>query len=202
LFFLNFHNQDGSRFGAEILDPSDKIAEDRSHFYGMQSFVFPYMDWLSANEIAQARLEMIDSTQEFRERIDKWAGICYANPDSNKGLDYFRENLKDFLPSMQAKALEVQSLKNAAVLSHNAMQSEIIIGEAPIGKIWLYYKNSGAISEEIYDDLIRLKKAQYPKYEGRWPVFVFASLADNYTDEPLLDINSEVPSVRKTISVD
>ncbi|HMK07389.1 MAG TPA: hypothetical protein VK476_07665, partial [Flavobacterium sp.] len=202
LFFLNFDKNDGGRFGTEICDPCSEMAEDRFNFYGMQSFIFPFMDALSANEIAEARRQLFEPSGEFRKKIDQWAGICYENPDTNEGLDFFRQELLEFLPTMQAKVEESWILKNAGVSSHLSKQSQIIIGEAPIENIWAYYRDSAAISTEVYDDLMRLKKEQFPRFEGRWPVFIYQALGKELGDLSDQTDFGALVSVRKSISVD
>lgn len=202
LFFLSNYYLDGDEMEIDFLNSYDKKAEDKNNFYGEVSYTFPLMDSLSSNELILTRKNLEKTTVEFRAKINEWASICYANPNTNLGLDYFKKELQPFLKSTQNEILENPLLQNTSSLTNKKLESQIIIGEAPIEKIWELYLDSKTIDQDVFDNLMKIKTEQFPKFEGRWPI-VFYKL----TDDALKDINDEiendgVQSVRKSISLD
>jgi hypothetical protein len=160
------------------------------------------MNSLTSNELISTRKELEKTTLEFREKIDEWATICYANPNTNLGLDYFRKNLKPFLESTKNDVLKNPFLKNMSSMTNKNLETQIIIGEAPIEKIWELFLISKTIKQEVYDNLMKIKTEQYPKFEGRWPVVFLKPTDDakNYMNDE--DENDGIKSVRKSISLD
>lgn len=202
LLLLSNYNIDGVDVEVEFLNPIDKKAEDKNNFYGEVSYTFPLMDSLSSTELILTRKNLEKNTVEFRAKINEWASICLANPNTNLGLDYFKKELQPFLKSTQNDILENPLLQNTSSLTNKKLESQIIIGEAPIEKIWKLYLDSETINQDVFDDLMKIKTEQFPKFEGRWPI-VFYKL----TEDALKDINDEtendgVQSVRKSISLD
>ena len=202
LLFLSNYNKEGVEMEIDFLNPIDKKAEDKNNFYGEVSYTFPLMDSLSSTELILTRKNLEKTTVEFRAKINEWVSICLANPNTNLGLDYFKKELQPFLKSTQNDILENPLLQNTSSLTNKKLESQIIIGEAPIEKIWKLYLDSETISQDVFDNLMKIKTEQFPKFEGRWP-FVFYKL----TEDALKDINDEtendgVQSVRKSISLD
>ena len=179
IFFININEEAGDLLEFKINPPNSQEAEDPEYFYWQNSFVFPRITSLSANEITGARIQMEEQTAEFCEKLDQWASICYKDPQSNAGLEFFRENLNDLLPSLKDKALQTQILKTASELSSKKSQSEIIIGQAPIDLIWQIYRDTKCISEEQYDQLTIIREEQSPKFDGRWPVIFYTQILDD-----------------------
>ncbi len=202
LLFLSNYNKEGVEIDIDFLNPTDKKAEDKNNFYGEASYSFPLMDSLSSTELILTRKNLEKTTVEFRQKINEWISICLANPNTNLGLDYFKKELQPFLKSTQNDILENPLLRNTSSLTNKKLESQIIIGEAPIDKIWKLYLDSETISQDVFDNLMKIKTEQFPKFEGRWPI-VFYKL----TEDALKDINDEtendgVQSVRKSISLD
>ena len=152
--------------------------------------------------MSSIRKDLEQTTLEFRAKIDEWATVCYANPNTNLGLEFFRKKLQPFLQATTNGVLENPLLKNASSLTHKNLESQIRIGEAPIQKIWELYLHSNTITQEVYDELMNIKTEQYPKFEGRWPVVFFKPTDD--AEKHLSDAtqNDGVKSVRKSISLD
>ena len=198
IFFINLHKESFDHVELQIHAPENALAENPGNLYGEQGFIFPMMSNMSSNEIFEARNQMEMPTREFRQKIDQWATICYQNRGSNAGLEFFRESLTEFLSTLKDSALESPILKSVSRLTRQKSQTQIIIGEAPVEKIWRIYRDNEAISEEEYNELINIKTEQFPKYEGRWPVMFLTILQD--------DINApsdgEFQSARKSILVD
>lgn len=202
LLFLSNYNIEGVDVEVEFLNPMDEKAEDKNNFYGEVSYTFPLLDSLSSTELISTRKSLEKTTLAFREKINEWASICLANPNTNLGLEHFKKELQPFLKSTQNEILENPLLQNVSSLTNKKLESQIIIGEAPIEKIWKHYLDSKTISQDIYDDLMKVKTEQFPRYEGRWPI-VFYKL----TEEAKKDFNADaenngVQSVRKSISLD
>ncbi|WP_432671432.1 hypothetical protein [Flavobacterium sp. SM2513] len=202
ILFLSNNKIDGVDVEVEFLNPMDKKAEDKNNFYGEVSYTFPLLDSLSSTELISTRKNLEKTTLAFREKINEWASICLANPNTNLGLEHFKKELQPFLKSTQNEILENPLLQNVSSLTNKKLESQIIIGEAPIEKIWQHYLDSKNISQDVYDDLMKIKTEQFPRFEGRWPI-VFYKL----TEDALKDINEEtendgVQSVRKSISLD
>lgn len=202
LFFISNSSGEGTVMDVNFLDPNDKNAEDKTTFYGEASYIFPFLNALSSAELISTRKDLEKTTQEFRDKIDEWATICYTNPNTNLGLEYFRKVLQPYLQKSKEEILENPFMKNVSSVTHKNLESQIIIGEAPIEKIWKLYLDSETISQEVYDNLMKIKSEDYPEFEGRWPI-VFFKLTEN-AEKFLKDetINDGVKSVRKSISLD
>jgi hypothetical protein len=202
MFFLSNFKKEGIKMDIDFLHANDKKAEDKNNFYGEESYIFPLMNSLSSKELISTRKELEKTTLEFREKIDEWATICYANPNTNLGLDYFRKNLQPYLKSTKNDVLENPFLKNVSSMTNKNLETQIIIGEAPIEKIWELFLISKTIKQEVYNNLMKIKTEQYPKFEGRWPIVFFKPTddAENYMNDEAQ--NDGVKSVRKSISLD
>ncbi len=117
-------------------------------------------------------------------------------------MEYFIKEVQPYLQSTKNDILKNPLLHNTSILTNKKSESQIIIGEAPIEKIWELYLISNTITQEIYDDLMKIKTAEFPKFEGRWPVVFFKP-----TEEAIKYMKDErqndgVESVRKSISLD
>ena len=202
IFFLSNLKKDGSTIEVNFLNAMDKKAEDKNNFYGEVSYTFPLLDSLSSRELFSLRKELEKPTSNFREKIEEWSSICYTNPNTNLGLDYFRKEMQPFLQSTTNEMLENPFLKNVSSLTNKHLETQIIIGEAPIEKIWELFLDTNCITPEVFENLIKLVGTQFPKFEGRWPVVFFKSTeeAKKYMIEERQ--NDGVQSVRKSISLD
>lgn len=202
LLFLSNYNIEGVDVDVEFVNPTDVKAEDKNNFYGEASYTFPLLDSLSSTELNSTRNNLEKTTVRFREKINEWASICLANPNTNLGLEHFKKELQPFLKSSQNEILKNPLLQNVSSLTHKKLESQIIIGEAPIEKIWKHNLDSKTISQDVYDDLMKIKTEQFPRFEGRWPIIFY-----KLTEEAIKDINADkendgVKSVRKSISLD
>ncbi len=202
LFFLNVEYPNGENIlDLNIIKPNNPKAKNQKNFYGEDGFTFPILTLLSSYELVGIRKQLEEPTREFREIMEEWASICYANPNTNLGLDFFKKHLQKFLLSCQNKAYESPILNNALGITNKQSMSQIIIGEAPIEKIWEIYKISKSITEDEYNDLLKVKTEQFPKFEGRWPVVILKSLHNNLDEDTIFE-DETVKSIRKTISLD
>jgi hypothetical protein len=202
LFFLNIEYLGGEKIlDFNIFSANDPAAENKDNFYGVDSFTFPILEMLSSYELIAVRNQLEEPTREFREKMEEWASICYENPNTNLGLAFFKKHLQQLLSSYENKAYESPIINNALGLTNKKSITQIIIGEAPIQKIWEIYKISNTITDEVYDDLLKVKATQFPKFEGRWPVVILKSLFTDQ-DEDDSEENQTVKSIRKSISLD
>ncbi|MBC7525542.1 MAG: hypothetical protein H7239_14040 [Flavobacterium sp.] len=205
LFFISFQDIEKKEILPFIFHKSESLkAEKQDAFYADDSCVFPYINTFTDIELSIARTQLKEPAREFREKIEQWAQVCYDNPNSNKGLEFFRKNIKNWLPSTKDLPLKSAVVKNSASTSFNQLQSQLLIGEAPIEKIWELYLQSKTINQETYDALIIAKKEQAPKFDGRWPVIIFKCIDENvdFIIKPETTSEPEVVSIRKTISLD
>lgn len=203
LFFISFQDLEKKEILPFIFHNSESSeAEKQDAFYADESCVFPYIAAFTDIELNIARTQLKEPAREFREKIEQWAQVCYDNPNSNKGLEFFRKNIKNWLPSTKGLPLESDVIINSAATSFNQLQSQLLIGEAPIEKIWELYLESNTINQETYDALLIEKKEQAPKFDGRWPVIIYKCLEKNHDFVKNTKIEAEVTSVRKTISLD
>lgn len=202
LFFISNFHKEKTLMDIDFLNPQDIDAKDKTKFYGETSYTFPTFDGLSSNELISIRKSLDATTSEFRKKIETWASICYTDPNTNLGLDYFIKEVQPYLQSTKKDILESSLLQNTSLLTNKNLESQIIIGEAPIEKIWELYLVTNAITQEIYDDLMKIKTAEFPKFEGRWPVVFFTptEAAKKFMTEERQ--NDGVQSVRKSISLD
>jgi len=202
LFFLNtslefdyFH----------FVDSENNEAEQVHNFYGSNLLNFPNLSLMTSSEVALIREDLKIGSLKFREKINEWATICYDNPNSNLGLEYFRENLLPLQESADDLARQSPTLNSFSGYTNRKGRLSILFGEAPIDTIWKIYLDTETISQEIFDKLLEIKKEQAPKFDGRWPVAVIKAIEDKEVlEEENEDINSEtaIKSVRKSISLD
>ena len=204
VFFLNINGEDDRYvMNVDVVDPEDKSAEDLGTIYGLESFVFPLTNALTGHETRLAGQQLEGLTGEFMERIEEWAAVCYANPNSTAGLEYFREQMTGFLPGFRDRAEESPVLRNLADLTRRGNMGRLIVGEAPIEKIWEIYMESNTISKIDYGRLMVMKRREYPRYEGRWPVFIYDIVVDVLEEDGVAEgLGEELVSVRKRIMVD
>lgn len=202
MFFLSNYKNNGVLMDIDFLNATDKNAEDKNNFYGEESYVFPMMNSLTSNELMSTRKELANTTLQFREKLEEWATICYSNPNTNLGLDFFRTNLQSLLQSTKNDVLKNPFLQNVSSLTQKNLEFQIVIGEAPIEKIWELHLVSKTIKQEVYDNLMKIKTEQYPKFEGRWPVVFIKPTDDALTYMNDVTENDGVQSVRKSISLD
>ena len=203
LFFITFQDIENNKILPFAFHKSEsKEAEMLDNFYADESCVFPFLNAFTDIELNIARTQLNEPAREFREKIEQWAKVCYDNPNSNKGLEFFRKNIKNWLPSTKNLPLESAVLQNSAATSFNQFQSQLLIGEAPIEKIWELYLKSKTINQDTYDALVTAKKEQPAKFEGRWPVILYECLEKNHDFINKPAVETEIISVRKTISLD
>jgi len=199
LFLINHKDADENLvLDLEIENPTDEKAENLNSFYGQHSFNFSLVTVLNENELKTVREELNAPTLQARELLNEWLKICYENPNSTLGLEFFRKNLLEVLEATKNIPLENQTLKNYADITPVNFNSEVIFGEAPIEKIWEFYKKSNTITEEIFQELLQIKQEQSPKFDGRWPIAFFQPVPEEHADAP----PDEIVSVRKSISLD
>lgn len=197
LFFLNLPYTESE----ENLDnPSDESAALLSSFYGAALLNFPNLSIITTNQISLVREELSIESSKFREKLTAWTNICYENPNTTLGLDYFRENLMKHVESSDEIANQSQILKNFSSYTNNQGSIDVLFGEAPIEKIWQIYLDTNTISQEIFDKLHEIKKEQSPKFDGRWTVAVIETKKSIYSDMPHAE--DGMKSVRKSISLD
>ena len=204
LFFLCMNKMDDTTKTPFDVHPSNsKKAEKLDAIYADKSCKFSFMTTLNENELQICREDLTLPTAEFRQKIEQWAQICYDNPNSNKGLNFFRKNIKDWLPSTENLVQESKVIKNNNELIRPPVNAQISFGEMPIAQIWKLMLDSKIILEDVYNNLMKKKEEQKPKFDGRWPVVIY-----NFTDFAKIDEvlenneNQQVVSVRKTISLD
>ncbi len=207
LFFMNTESPgDKEMDDIDFLDADDLLADNLGAFYGERSFLFPNLLNLSSTQVRTIKDELKEPTAIFRTKIDEWALLCYNNPNSTKGLQFFRKELKPLLQSMQKTALESPIISSRARVFNNQMETQLVIGEAPIEKIWDIHFTLNNINREEYDHLLKVKAEEHPKYEGRWPVVFYKALHPGLKETEPAQQEEEsaetVISVRKTLSLD
>jgi len=199
LFLMNRNDSNENlELDINIKNPLAGEAENLNSFYGQHSFNFPLTTMLNENELKTVREELDAPTLHIRKLLNEWLKICYENPNSTLGLEFFRENLLEVLDTAKNIPLENQTLKNYADITPMNFNSQIIFGEAPIERIWEIYRKSNTITEEIFQELLQIKQEQSPKFDGRWPIALFQPVPEeNVFEEP-----DEIVSVRKSIALD
>ena len=182
-------------------------AEDITRTYLEEFCSFPKAYKMSVTELKNARNQLEEPTKKIIQYIDQWATICYQNPNTNAGLDFFRKEMKPILSAAKDLASESTIIKNH-FKKEDLNTIQLFIGEADIDQIWTTYFCSNIINEETYSDLMTLRREQKPKYDGRYPIIYIKNQnaevnTKNKTDLEFLNKKEDtVVSVRKTISID
>lgn len=202
LFFLNIA---GSVDDITHITPENKKAESLSAFYTSNLLNIPNLSLITSNQIELVRDDLKIGSEEFRAKLNQWATICYENPNTTLGLDYFRANLLPLKETADDLATQSPTLNSFSEATNHKGKASLLFGEAPIESIWKNYLETETISQEIFDKLLEIKKEQAPKFDGRWPVaFVNAFDTKEDLNEESEDKNSEtaIKSVRKSISLE
>ncbi|RZK12106.1 MAG: hypothetical protein EOO46_04370 [Flavobacterium sp.] len=188
----------------DFFNADDDEAEYAHNCYASYLFIFPNLSMLTSNEVALIREDLKSESLVFREKINEWATICYKNPNTTLGVDYFRENLLPLQESTLALQENSPTLNGFTNLSNNKGKLAILFGQAPIETIWKIYLDTETISQEIFDKLLEIKRVQAPKFDGRWPVAVIRPIQDieEIDKNDNIDFNTAIQSVRKSISLE
>lgn len=197
IFFLDRHKIEGT---PDILlyDAGSLVADDPELTYVQCGILIPMLETMTANEIAHARTHLDEPMRELREKLDQWITVCYQSPNTTAGLEFFRKDLNKYIPTIENVAIESPVLKNISKQTRKKSQSYVAFGQAPIERIWRYYHETNAITEDEYQKLLQIKKDQYPKYEGRWPVAFISFIVDDLNPD---HFETQL-STRKMISLD
>ena len=187
------------------LNAEDQEATSLSEIYASNLLNIPNLSIITSNQIELVRDDLKIGSKEFRAKLNQWATICYENPNTTLGLDYFRANLLALEETADDLASQSPTLNSFSEATNHKGKVSLLFGEAPIEYIWKNYLDTETISQEIFDKLLEIKKEQAPKFDGRWPV-AFLKAFDKTEDlnEESEDTNSEIAirSVRKSISLE
>ena len=203
LFFLNVPSSAGTIDHVKV---EDQEATSLSELYATRLLNIPNLSLITSNQIELVRDDVKIASDEFRAKLNQWATICYENPNTALGLDYFRANLLPLQETANDLAGQSPTLRSFSDLTNNKGKVGLLFGEAPIEYIWKIYLDTETISQEIFDKLLEIKKEQAPKFDGRWPVAFIKAIKE---EEVLEEENNEhtnsetaIKSVRKSISLD
>ena len=177
-----------------------KEAQQLSNGYLEDAFQFPGVKGMPASIIKSISKEFTKSAQDAIDELKQWVKICYDHPNSTKGLDYFRQNVSPILKQKNKTSFETNTYKEILKSSISNYNFHLQFGELPIEKIWEIIYGNGNCSEEVWQELLKIKETQSPKYDGRWPV-VFFKTDDKevYIKEPK-EVEDLKP--RKTLNID
>ncbi len=176
--------------GAKLLDKGYLV--DVLYFNAVSKTPTPILKAI-ANEFSTKAAPII-------QKLKVWAKECYENPNTTKGLDYFTKEIAPIIEQYKKLSLELENNK----IITNATQTDKIsclqFGELPITKIWeLFYKAENC-SEEEYQQLLKIKEEQAPKFDGRWPVVFYKS--HSKIKQHIEQVQQEYPQQRKTLDID
>lgn len=185
----------------EFVDCNSVAAENSDTVYGAYSFKFPWMNSLSSNDVKTVANQMAESLIPFKEKINAWIEICYQNPNSIAGLEYFRTHINPIIHQTEEQALNNPIIKNASQNGCEPIESQLIFAQMPIYQIWNLWKQTNNITSQQLNWLLDLKQKENPLYEGRWPVMIYKRIGKKaIIEEPATD--QIVKSVRKTIKLE
>lgn len=175
---------------AELLDNS----------YLTDVFHFPAVIDIPAAMMKSITFEFSKKSKPFKEKLHQWAKICYDHTNTTDGLTFFREQIAPLIEENKKIAFETdvgKELAKSAILEH---MGTLQFGELSIDKIWELMLTNENCTEEEYQELLKLKEAQSPKYDGRWPVVLFKrdGIAADENDNKMQNI----PQPRKTLDID
>jgi hypothetical protein len=192
------------KFGKEHIDfeTNDILKKDYKNGYLVDVFQFPYSADVQAAELKAITHEFSKEIQPIKEQLNKWAKMAFENPTSKESQQFF---IKNILPKIDDAKRTIFNISTAQDLinRHPAEYSfHLQFGELPIDKIWEYYKVYNHITEEHYQNLLKLKKENPKKYAGRWPVVVFKNDYKEIYLTQKEDREEEAPKTRKTLDID
>lgn len=192
------------KFGKELIDfeTNDILKKDYKKGYLVDVFQFPYSADVQVAEMKVITNEFSKEIQPIKEQLNKWAKMAFDNPTSTEPQQFF---IKNILPKIEDAKRTIFNISTAQDLvnRHPAEYTyHLQFGELPIDKIWEYYKVYNHITEEHYQNLLKLKEENPKKYSGRWPVVIFKNDYKGIYVEQKEEREEEAPKTRKTLDID
>ena len=200
LFLTNEDNDNQPNLALKTFSPKSKASETLSNTYLTDVFQFPSVVRVPASMMKSMASEFSKKTKDIKEKLHQWATLCYAHPNTNEGLTFFRAQVVPLIEKYKKTALETQVGKELLKINLQDNFGFLQFGEMPVEKIWELMLANDNCTEEEYQELMKLKETKSPKYDGRWPVVFFR-------EEGLKEIRIEEeftknPTTRKTLDID
>ena len=200
LFLTNEDIDSQPNLKLKPFSPKSKAAETESNTYLTDVFQFPSVVRVPASMMKSMAAEFLKKTKDIKEKLHQWATLCYAHPNTNEGLTFFRAQVVPIIEEYKKTALETQVGKELLKVNLPGNFGFLQFGEMPVEKIWKLMLANDNCTKEEYQELMKLKETQAPKYDGRWPVVFFR-------EEGIKEIKKEEelakkPTTRKTLDID
>ncbi|WP_264519898.1 hypothetical protein [Flavobacterium sp. N1994] len=200
LFLTNEDIDSQPNLKLKTFSPKSKAAETLINSYVTDVFQFPSVVRVPATMMKSLASEFSKKTKDIKEKLNQWAKLCFDNPNTNEGLTFFRAQVLPLIEEYKKTALDTQVGKELIKVNLPGNFGFLQFGEMPVEKIWELMLANDNCTEEEYQELLKLKETQAPKYDGRWPVVFFR-------EEGIKEIKREeelakMPSTRKTLDID
>lgn len=200
LFLTNENINDEPNLELTVLSPDSKRAKDLDKIYLTDVFQFPSVIRMHEAMMRSMAIEFSKKAKSFKEKLNQWAKICYDNPNTSKGLTFFREQIVPSIEEYKKTSFETNVGKELLNVSIPENFGFLQFGEMPVEKIWKLMLASKNCTEEEYNELVKLKENNPSKYQGRWPVVFFRE--EKTQKFPKEKEQSTVPTKRKTLDID
>lgn len=200
LFLTNENNQGKPNLELIVYSPKSEEANKLDEIYLTDVFQFPPVVGIPISLMKSMTLEFSKKTISFKEKLHKWAKICYDNPNTSNGLTFFRAEIVPLIEEHKKIGLETDVGKDISKAAKSDSFGCLQFGEMPVEKIWQLMLANLNCSEQEYQELLKIKDAQSPKYDGRWPVVFFREEGTQKMREE--EEQAMMPSRRKTLDID
>ena len=200
LFLCNENESLESIIDLETNPIEDKNAKDLKKGYLVELFHFYAISSIPETVLRAIALEFSTKAAPMIQHLNEWAKECYENPNTTKGLEYFSTEIAPLIEQYKNTALELDNVRAIKNATGTDKKATLLFGELPITKIWELLFKTTDCTEEDYQQLLKIKEEQAPKFDGRWPV-VFYRVHSEIFNELLNDLD-EVPQKRKTLDID
>ncbi|MGL2962505.1 hypothetical protein ACSVH2_01645 [Flavobacterium sp. RSB2_4_14] len=200
LFLTNNDTKGEINYEFECVSYDNENADVLTASYLTDVFQFPAVLGIPKIIMEAITHDFSSKTVPIKEQLHQWAKTCYESPNSTVGITYFREHIAPIIEDYKKICLETKMGKQLLETSIPDNYGFIQFGEMPITKIWELMLANENCTEEEYQELLKLKETQAPKYDGRWPVAFFKEIGmDNRRKE---EEDTKTPTTRKTLDID
>lgn len=171
-----------------------------SNGYLEDAFQFPGLVGIPSTLMKSITKEFIQKATDAIDQLQEWTKICYENPNTTKGVTYFKQNVVPVLEQKRRTVYETYTIKEISKTTSLNYSFHLQFGELPINKIWEIIHANGNCTLEELESLLKIKEEQSPKYNGRWPVVFFKTDDTEVYIKEVKKVEDLKP--RKTLNID
>ncbi|MGV9002678.1 hypothetical protein [Flavobacterium sp.] len=186
------------------IETNDVLKKDFKNGYLVDVFQFPVLNDVRTAEMKAITHEFSKEIQSIKEQLNQWAKIAFNNPSSSEAQQFFIKKVMPMIETKKRSIYQINAGKDVCSRNPDYYTFQLQFGELPIEKIWELYKVYDHITEQEYQNLLKIKAENPKKYTGRWPVAFFKTDYKNVykSFQPREQEQTPMPTTRKTLDID